>query len=225
MKFIEKALKSALNFLKEAIFSEEVARSSGMLQLLEPRLKIVIFLLLIILSTLLKDITHLAILYLVSIILATSSGIRLLFFLKRVWFFIPVFTLFIAIPAIFLHGVTAAVVFVLRVTTCVSFAVLITITTRHTELLKSLRSFGIPNIFIQILDMTYRYIFFFCKTFEEMHIGLKARLIQKMNQTRARRWVASRIGYLFKRSIKMSEDVYMAMLARGYTGEIKTHGR
>lgn len=225
MKFIEKALKGALSFLKEAVFSEEAAGSGGMLQLLEPRLKIVIFLFLIILSTTLKSIPYLAILYLISIILAMSSGIRLSFFLKRVWLFIPVFTLFIAIPAVFLQGVRVAAVFVLRVTTCVSFAVLMTITTRHNELLKSLRSFGVPNIFIQILDMTYRYIFFFVKTFEEMHTGLKARLVQKMDQARARRWVASRIGYLFKRSIKMGEDVYMAMLARGYTGEIKTYDR
>ena len=92
-------------------------------------------------------------------------------------------------------------------------------------LLKALRSFGIPNIFTTTLDMTYRYIFLFVKIFEEMHIGLKSRLIKAFKKKRAREWISSRIGFLFRRSIKMSEDVYMAMIARGYTGEIKKYGR
>ena len=107
----------------------------------------------------------------------------------------------------------------------VSFAVLMAISTRHNELFKSLRSLGIPNIFIQILDMTYRYIFFFVKVFEEMHLGLKSRLIKNLKRKDARRWVGARIGYLFKRSLKMSEEVYMALIARGYTGEFKKYGK
>jgi len=225
MNFLNRSIKNAFNFFKEAIFSEEIARSRGILQIIDPRLKILLFFSLIVLTCFLRNMPQLVIFYCISILLAMLSGISVPFFAKRVWFFIPLFTLFIAIPAIFMYGVKPAVIFVLRVATCVSFAVLMTITTRHNVLLKALKSFGIPNIFIQTLDMTYRYIFFFVKVFEEMHVGLKSRLIKHFNGKKARKWIGSRMGYLFKRSIKMSEDVYIAMLARGYTGEIKRYGK
>ena len=225
MKFLERSVKSALSFFKDAVFSEEIAGTSGFLQSLDPRFKIVFFLSAIVLTCLVKNVWCLAILYVISVMLASLSRINILFFIKRVWFFIPIFALFIAIPAVFMQGILAAVIFVLRVTACVSFAVLLTITTRHNLLFKALRSLGIPNIFITTLDMTYRYIFFFVKVFEEMHIGLKSRLINDFDRKKAREWISSRIGFLFKRSIKMSEDVYMAMIARGYTGEIKKYGK
>ena len=225
MKFLERSIKGSLSFFKEALFSEEIARTSGFLQSLDPRLKILFFISAIVLTCLARNIWYLVILYTISIILSLLSRINIIFFLKRVWFFIPIFTLFIAIPAMFMHGILQAAIFVMRVTACVSFAVLMTITTRHSMLLKALRSLGIPNIFITTLDMTYRYIFLFVKVFEEMHIGLKSRLIKAFNKRRSREWISSRIGFLFRRSIKMSEDVYMAMIARGYTGEIKKYGK
>ncbi len=225
MRFLERSIKGALTFFKEAIFSEEIARTPGFLQLLNPRPKILFFLSAIVLTCLVKSVWHLIILYLVSIVLAFLSRINILFFIRRVWFFIPIFTLFIAIPAVFTQGILTAAIFVLRVAASVSFAVLLTITTRHNLLFKALRSLGIPNIFITTLDMTYRYIFLFVKIFEEMHVGLKSRLIKAFNGKRSREWISSRIGFLFRRSIKMSEDVYMAMVARGYTGEIKQYGK
>jgi len=225
MKFLESSIKSALNFFKEAVSSEEIAMSKGLLQLFDSRLKVLLFLSLIVLTCFVRDILQLVMLYVISIILAVLSRIKVLFFIKRVWLFIPLFTLFIAIPAVFIHGLLAALIFIMRVTTCVSFAVLLTITTRHRELLKSFVSFGAPNMFIQTFDMTYRYIFFFVKVFEEMHMGLKSRLMKNFDIKNSRKWIGSRIGYLFKRSVKMSEDVYMSMIARGYTGEIKRYER
>lgn len=223
--FLERSLKSAFDFFKEAIFSEEIAKYSGLLQSADPRLKAIALLATLILVCFINDPLLLAALYLISILLAVASRIDLLFFIKRVWFFIPIFTLFIAIPAIFMQGLFSAVLFVIRVTTCVSFVILVTITTRHNQLLKTLKSFGVPNIFIQVFDMTYIYIFLFVKVFEEMHLSLKSRLIKALDAKRARSWAASRIGYLFKRSLKMSEEVYLAMIARGYTGEVKRYDK
>ena len=148
--------------------------------------------------------------------MAILSGINILYFIKRVWFFIPIFTLFIAIPAIFTHDLSTALIFVLRVADCVSFVVLITVTTKHSQLLKSLRSYGVPSIFVKVLDMMHRYIYLFIRIFEEMHLSLKSRLVKNFDARSARRWISSRMAFVFKRSIKMSEDVYMAMIARGY---------
>lgn len=223
--FIERSLKDALNFFKEAIFQEEIAKSKGLLQSIDPRLKLFLLLNMLIVTCFARNICFMAILYMLSIALAVLSGIRILFFIKRVWVFIPIFTLFIAIPAVYTQGLVTASVFVLRVATCVSFVILVTITTRHSQLLKSLRSLGVPNIFVEVLDMTYRYTFFFISVFEAMHLSFKSRLIKTLEYRGARRWIASRMSALFKKSMRMSEDVYLAMLARGYTGEIKKYGR
>jgi len=223
--FIERSLKSALSFLKEAVFSEEIARSEGLLQSLDPRMKLALLIFAVVATCFARSIPVLLGLYALSLVLAFLSGINILFFIKRVWLFIPIFTLFIAIPAIFIQSLFSAVVFVLRVATCVSFTVLITVTTRHNQLLKSLRSFGVPSIFVQVLDMTYRYIFLFINIFEDMHLSLKSRLIKKFSGKMARRWIAGRMGYLFKRSLKMSEGVYMAMVARGYTFDTRKYGK
>ncbi len=222
--FIERSIKSAIGFFKEAIFSDDITRSNGLLQGIDARVKLVSLVLLLIAALFVRTLPVLAAFYAVSVILALLSGIRLTTFLKRTWFFIPFFALLIAIPAFFTQGPLAAVLFIVRVATCVSFAVLITITTRHVELLRALGALGIPAIFISVLDMTYRYIFLFIKIFEEMHLSLKARLVRRMGGAHARRWVASRIGHLFRRSVRMSEEVYLAMVARGYSVEPKKHG-
>ncbi len=214
--FIERSLNNTLGFFKEAIFSDEIAKSEGLLQSIGPVVKIVILILILLAISFARTLPVLAGLYALSVILAVSSGIDLIFFLKRVWVFIPLFTAVIAIPAIFSQGIYTALLFVLRVAACVSFVVLVTVTTEHSRLLKALRSIGVPAIFVAVLDMTYRYIFLFIKTFEEMHLGLKSRLVDSFKGAEGRRWIASRIAVLFRRSLKMSEEVYMAMLARGY---------
>lgn len=223
--FIEHSLKTVLDFFKEAVCSEEIARSRGVLQSIDPRIKILLLIAFLIITLYARSIHSLLGLYIFSVLLAVLSGIKVIFFIKRVWFFIPVFTLFIAIPAVFTQGLSSAAIFVLRVTACVSFVVEITITTKHNHLIKSLKALGVPPIFIQVLDMTYRYIFLYIKAFEDMHMSLKGRLVKKLGQRDARRWVASRISTLFKKSIKMSEEVYMAMLARGYAIEVKKDAR
>ena len=40
-----------------------------------------------------------------------------------------------------------------------------------------------------------------------------------------RNWIASRIGVTFKKSVDMSEDIYKAMLSRGFYGEYRSLGR
>jgi cobalt/nickel transport system permease protein len=223
--FIERSLRSALAFFKEAIFSEETARSEGLLQMIPPTVKLILILLLIVSSCFLSSIPWLVALYALSMLLAVLSGIGILYFLKRVWVFIPLFTLVIAIPAVFMNSLYSAVVFVSRVAVCVSFAILLTVTTRHRDILRSLAALKVPHVFIQVLDMTYRYIFFLITVFEDMHLALKSRLVRKVDPKTARGWVASRMGYMFKRSMRMSEEVYLAMLARGYHQEEARHGR
>ncbi len=240
--FVERTLLGIASFLKQAIFSEEIARMPGLLQRLDPRAKLLSFALFLVAASFVRKIPPLLGLYLFTLLLASSSRISLSFFLKRVWFFIPLFSGLIVLPALFLvpgeplltffsvgnftlaitkPGASSAFLLVLRVATSVSFAILLVLTTRWSQILKALRIFKISRVFILILGMTYRYLHLLITLVEEMHLAKKSRTIRSDGLRKEQRWVASRIGLLFEKSRRMADEVYEAMVSRGFDGEAR----
>lgn len=120
------------------------------------------------------------------------------------------------------QGLKGAVVLVLRVATSVSLAVLLALTTRWTDLLKALRFFLVPRVFVLILSMTYRYIFLILGLATDMFTARTSRLLGASSRREDRRFVASSMATLLGKSHALSEDVYAAMVSRGYTGEPRT---
>lgn len=238
--FIEKTLVGIASLLEEAIFSEEYARLPGFLQKLDPRVKVVSFLSLLLAVALARHVEIIIALYFFTLVLAYFSDIPLGFFIKRVWLFIPIFTGVIAFPALFNvvmpgkplinfgslaiteQGVRTAILLISRVATSVSFAVLLVLTTRWQSIMRALRVFYVPQTFIVILEMTYRYIFLFLKTVSDMHLARKSRAIRPPKSREGWAWIALRMATLFKKSQHLSEEVYLAMLSRGFNGEAKT---
>lgn len=239
--FIERSIWGALSFLKESIFADHYASKRGFLQSLDPRIKAITFLLFIIQILLTKSILILLCLHTLSLLLVCLSDIRLGFFLKRTWIFIPLFSLFIAIPALFSiftpgealiawkaagitftvtrQGVSTAGLFLMRVVTSVSFVVLLSITTKHFDLLKVLRIFKIPQVFVMTLGMCHRYIYLFIEIIENTYLAIKSRVGTKIHYKKGQHIVAWNITFLWQRSYLFSEDIYKAMLSRGYRGE------
>lgn len=239
--FIERSILGALSFLKDSVFADDYALKTGLLQSFDPRIKVVTFLLLIIQILLTKNIVILLWLYAFCLLLTCLSNIRLGFFLKRTWVFMPLFSLFIAIPALFSiftpgetlvtwhiaglkliitrQGLSGAVLFVMRVITSVSFTVILSITTKHFELLKVLRIFKVPQVFVMTLGMCYRYVFLFVEIIENTYLAIKSRVGTRIHYKKGQIIVAWNIAHLWQRSYRLSQEVYSAMLSRGFTGE------
>ncbi len=118
------------------------------------------------------------------------------------------------------QGLNAAVIFTLRVATCVSAVVLLFITTPQQVLFKSLRTVGVPRIYVLTLEMAYRYIFLLMDMVREMYVAKKARTIRSSGMFDEQKWVGGRMGYTLIRSLDMSEKVHMAMMSRGFSGEV-----
>jgi len=118
------------------------------------------------------------------------------------------------------QGTIAAVIFTMRVATCVSAVVLLFLTTPQQILFKSLRTVGVPKLYVLTLQMTYRYIFLFMELIREMYVAKKARTIKSGGLIDEQKWVGGRIGYTLIRSLSMSEKVHMAMMSRGFNGEV-----
>ncbi len=241
--FIDRSILSAVSFLKEATLYEAYALRKGFLQSLDPRIKTVAFLLFILTAVSLKSAGLICVLYLLCLVMAISSQVPMGFFLIRTWIFIPLFSVFIAIPALFSFvtpgepvysfylvgiklvitrpGIDGAILFVTRITTSVSFAVLVSLTTRHAELLKVLRIFGVPQIFVMTASMCYRYLYLFAMMIENIFAAVKSRVGVVAHHRKGQRIVAWNIANMWNRANQMNEAVYNAMLSRGYTGEPK----
>ncbi len=256
--FVEKTLVDLARVVRDTIFSENIARSSGFLQVFDPRAKLIGFTMLLITVSFVHNLPLLMLIYLGVALLAAVSKIPLSIFVKRVWLVVPLFTAIMLVPALFnwvregtplltlwdfghplslgpIHlsptlsitrqGVKGAVLLVLRVGVSLSLAVVLTLTTRWTDLLKGLRVLFVPKIFVSSMEMTYRYIFVLLAIIEDMFFARKSRMVGTTDLKENRRFIAASMGTLFGKSHAMSEEVYASMLARGYTGEIKTINR
>ena len=99
-RFLDKTLLAVSRAAEQFLFSEQYAARAGFLQSLDIRIKLITFLVLLILISVLHIPGTLWVLYALSLLLAAVSRIPLWFFMKRVWLFVPIFSAAIILPAI-----------------------------------------------------------------------------------------------------------------------------
>ncbi len=242
--YFEKTLAGFTDTLEQTLFADEVARQEGWLQSLDPRAKLVGAVALLIAVSFSRNLLVLVALYLLTLPVAFASRVPMGFYLKRVWVFMPFFTGVVALPALFSPftpgaplvtlidlaeprftlaitwpGVITAAFLLLRVATSVSIAVLLVLTTRWAVLLKALRVLRVPQVFVLILGMTYRYIYVLLHAANNLFLARASRRVGVISGAEERRWLTASMGTLVSKSYALSDDVYRAMLSRGFQGE------
>ena len=80
--FVERSVRSALSFLKEATFADDIASKKGLLQSIDPRVKTITFLLFIVQIVMTKDLFIVVCLYALCLVLVLCSKINLGFLLE-----------------------------------------------------------------------------------------------------------------------------------------------
>jgi cobalt/nickel transport system permease protein len=242
--WIERTLADVAGSVEQAVFSEEHAAKDGWLQRRDPRAKLLMFLMLVLAAGLSNSLPALLIFYGILLLMAGISKIPFDFFVKRVWLGIPFFAGIMIVPAIFftdaprlfdlpllwglhfgpsLASIVRGLIFIMRVGVSVSLAVLLILCTPWADMLKSLHALRVPQVFILLLSMTYRYIFLFLHAANSMFEARKSRTVGRTSGNEQRGWVSNSMGNLMQRSFKMSSDVYAAMMARGFTGTIHSY--
>ncbi|HME51102.1 MAG TPA: cobalt transporter CbiM [Candidatus Lokiarchaeia archaeon] len=255
-QFVERTLNNVAELVETSFLTDQHASRSGFLQGLDPRVKVVGFLALLVAVNIFQDLRIVIFFYAMTLVIAAFARLPMSFFIKRVWLAIPLFAGIVSAPAILniftpgtpvivlVHfdntmyfwifhfdsisitreGILSAVLFIFRVATSISLILILTMTTRWAAILKSLRVFGVPQMFVLTLAMTYQYIQLLVRTIQEMYLAKKARTISYQGPSSsindAQHWMASRIGVLFRKSYAMIDDVQAAMIARGFHGEI-----
>jgi energy-coupling factor transporter transmembrane protein EcfT len=120
------------------------------------------------------------------------------------------------------QGLHSAGLMVIRVATSISLVVLLTLTTPWTKLLAALRSLAVPRMFVLVLGMAYRYLFHLLGSVTDMYTARKARMVgTETDVASGRAFVSASAGALFGKSQALADEVHMAMVARGYTGEAR----
>lgn len=118
------------------------------------------------------------------------------------------------------HGISRAAVLSLRVLTAVLAVNLLTATTPFPDLMRALRGLRVPDVFVQVIEFTVRYIFVLADEVRRMRLARKSRCFKAGRSFFDRstiRTLGQLVGVLFIRSWDRGERIYCAMLSRGYS--------
>jgi len=119
------------------------------------------------------------------------------------------------------QGLEGIVMLCFRVMNSISLSLLIIYTTPFPVIVKSLHVFRIPDTFLLVISLSYKYIFIFAKTVESMYLAGKSRMVGMVRNDEARSWIIGRMGHIFRKTRLRYEEIFKAMIARGFTGEVK----
>lgn len=247
ISFVERTIRSLGILFSGEVANTKSATNHGFLQLIDPRAKLMLCLSITLLINLTSNYIVYGIVFIISLLYAYLSNLSLSKFMIRVWLIIPLTILIFSIPAMFnitipgtailtlvkanserhwLSGglyITDSGLFavgrtVLRSGITLSFAYLVFVTTRFNEITLALTKLKLPKIFVEIIDMTYRYIFLIAKVALQMWEARYLRSVGNIKHCENRRFIGHMIAGIFIKSSFIAKEVHFAMLLRGYQG-------
>ena len=124
-----------------------------------------------------------------------------------------------------INGLQVVSLVFLRVLNSVSFALLVVYTTPFPSFIKSFKMVGVPDTFLMVISLAYKYIFILSRTIEETYFAFKSRLSGNIKSNSIRKLIGGRIFFIFKRSMIIYQNTYYAMVSRGYKGKVILHSQ
>jgi cobalt/nickel transport system permease protein len=112
----------------------------------------------------------------------------------------------------------------------VQAAIVLAAATRFPELLQAMRAVGIPRLLVGMFGLTWRYLFVLVDEALRLMRARTARSGQSRETAKKSggslgwraRTAGGMAGNLFLRAFERSDRIYVAMLSRGYDGEVRT---
>lgn len=128
-----------------------------------------------------------------------------------------VFAALFLLPAFFLGNPNLILILPFKIFLTTTALGLLTIFFTENQLTRALKNFRVPAVMIFILDTTLRYIVLLGEISQDMLTALKIRSVGKNRYKK--KSVSGILGTVFLKSKEMSEEMYMAMRCRCFTGE------
>jgi len=236
--FAERLARGLAQAVDNALDCESLAARDGALQGLDPRIKLVGALALICSGVLTHSLSVLAALFALALVLAFASHVGTARLCRQLWISVLLFTGVIALPAIVLvpgsplwqlplvgwpvtqQGLRSAAFLIGRAETSATLALLLIVSTPWTHVLKAMRSLGAPVVLVAILGMTHRYIFLLVQRAAQLFEARRSRLVAPLSGAQQRAMATAAVGVLLGKAFALSSEVHLAMISRGYRGEV-----
>jgi len=119
------------------------------------------------------------------------------------------------------QGIDGVMMLCLRMMNSLAISLLVIYTTPFHRIIRALQVFRVPPALLLVITLSYKYIFIFAKTIEDMYFARKSRLVGMVKDSEARIWVAGRIAHMFRKAMSRYEEVFRAMVARGFAEEVR----
>lgn len=243
--FIAKTLHHFSEVFENEFCCERYASQPMMLQGLDPRVKVIVLFGFMLFSAFISSVAVLLALAVIAIVYAKLSGLDMPDYIRRVWAYIPLIVFVCSLPgasSLFTKGmplfyvlrpgtfglrtglyftasgVAMAARLALRPGISLSFAFLLLLTTRWTCITGALAGMHVSLMIVSILNMAYRYIFIMTAMAGNMLEARFLRTVGRLEASANRRFMSRSVAHLFIRSHFLSEEIYDAMVCRGFTG-------
>lgn len=245
MHFIRKTMHHISEVFENEFFCEKYVRLSLLLQIVDPRVKIIVFLFFLLLGSFAHSLAVLVFLAVIPLVYARLSGLEMKSYVRRTWLYLPVLVLLFSIPGassffvqgtplfyvilpghfgmqnglyFSLNGIGVAVRLMFRTGVSLSFGFLLLLTTSWSQITGALAAMRVPLLFISVLNMAYRYIFVMSAAAEGMMEARFLRTTGSLNTRDNRRFMGHSVAHLFLKSHFLSGEIYDAMCCRGFSG-------
>jgi len=231
-----KTADSIAGAVTDVLQNEELAARPGLLQRLDPRIKLLTLVLFAVTASLVHSVWVLIALFGVTVVLAAASRVGVGSFARRVWLSAGLLAFLVAAPSalrVFTPGpvvvslgplsltepgLMGVATLVTRVVASAGFALLVVWTMRWSHLLKALSAMRLPDVVVATLAMTQKQILTLLRTVEQIHLARESRTLTRGSARGDRAWVTERMAFVVRKSMKTADDVHDAMLSRGFTG-------
>jgi cobalt/nickel transport system permease protein len=118
------------------------------------------------------------------------------------------------------NGINIVGLLFFRVLNSISLAMLFLYSSSFPQLIKGFKVFFVPDTFLMIISLAYKFIFILSKSIEETYFALKSKLAGNVNNKNAQNIISGRVFYIFKKARNNYENTYAAMISKGYCGKI-----
>jgi cobalt/nickel transport system permease protein len=225
---------------REFLLTGRIASRDGFLQKLNPVVKLVGIIALVVTTVATRDPVVLSGLLLLSLGLARLSEIPLRLHVSR-WSFVVALSLVVVLPQLFLmrgeplvdvFGLTISAAgavyvlrFTLRVATAVSLLSLVILTTNFDAVLGALRRLRVPETMVSIMTITYRYLLLFFAELNRMVLAQRSRTFAQSSIRESWQRLGNLLGTFFIRTIERGERVQLAARSRGGGRTLRSYER
>lgn len=249
LNFLRRSITHLSKIFNDEIYFNRTANYQGLLQALDPRAKLILTLIFMIIINCSHTFAIPLILFTITLIYAKLSRISLVQLIKRAWLIVPVFILICSLPALFNvlipgkalltiinansqppwfshglyitdNGLHAVMMMFIRSGCSLSLVYLLLTTTTWNDLTKGLSLLKVPTGFILILSMTYRYIFLLANCALQMNEARFLRTVGRLDHRENRRFIGHSMALLFIKSNYLATEIFAAMRARGFSHKI-----